>query len=177
MKKIYLCKDCGEQKKSKKGLYCRPCSLKHKTRRKGLIYNIKVINKGWVKKGQRLSPETEFGNKPSWNKGTKGVIKPNSGSFTKGQIPWNKGILYDQIKWDKHPQFKDGHTRYRYFYERECDNRICDRCGIELDMNSHKTHIHHIDKDRTNNQLENLMLLCSKCHAHEHKNWEKQNGK
>jgi hypothetical protein len=26
-----------------------------------------------------------------WNKGTKGVCKPNSSSFKKGQIPWNKG--------------------------------------------------------------------------------------
>lgn len=25
-----------------------------------------------------------------WNKGTKGVMKPNSGSFEKGMIPWNK---------------------------------------------------------------------------------------
>lgn len=59
MKRIYLCKDCGVEK-SRKGIYCRPCSLKHKTRRSGLKYNIKVINKGWIKKGQRLSPETEF---------------------------------------------------------------------------------------------------------------------
>lgn len=27
----------------------------------------------------------------SWNKGTKGLIKPNSGSFKKGFVPWNKG--------------------------------------------------------------------------------------
>lgn len=26
-----------------------------------------------------------------WNKGTKGICKPNSGTFKKGQIPWNKG--------------------------------------------------------------------------------------
>lgn len=59
MRKIYLCDDCGIEK-SKKGTYCRPCSLKHRTRRSGLRYNIKVINKGWIKKGQRLSQDTEF---------------------------------------------------------------------------------------------------------------------
>jgi len=26
-----------------------------------------------------------------WNKGTKGIMKANSGSFKKGSIPWNKG--------------------------------------------------------------------------------------
>jgi len=34
--------------------------------------------------------------KPSWNKGTKGIMKPNKTSFKKGQnkgkTPWNKGV-------------------------------------------------------------------------------------
>lgn len=29
---------------------------------------------------------------PAWNKGTKGVMSPNSRSFQKGCIPWNKGL-------------------------------------------------------------------------------------
>ena len=29
-----------------------------------------------------------------WNKGTKGIMKPNSGSFKKGSIPWMKGRHY-----------------------------------------------------------------------------------
>lgn len=28
--------------------------------------------------------------KPSWNKNTKGVMKPNQTSFKKGHVPWNK---------------------------------------------------------------------------------------
>lgn len=36
---------------------------KKKNRPKGLKYKIKVINKAWIKKGQHLSPETE------WKKG------------------------------------------------------------------------------------------------------------
>lgn len=31
------------------------------------------------------------GGDTSWNTGTKGIVKPNAGSFTKGVIPWNKG--------------------------------------------------------------------------------------
>jgi hypothetical protein len=39
----------------------------------------------------------EIGNKP-WNTGTKGVCKPNSGNFKKGQITWNKKpIGYERI--------------------------------------------------------------------------------
>src|SRR3990167_4878670 len=29
--------------------------------------------------------------RPAWNKGTKGLIKPNKGSFQKGIVPWSKG--------------------------------------------------------------------------------------
>lgn len=30
-----------------------------------------------------------------WNKGLKGVCRPNSGSFKKGTTPWNKGKTYE----------------------------------------------------------------------------------
>lgn len=29
--------------------------------------------------------------KPAWSKNTKGIVKPNSGSFKKGDVPWIKG--------------------------------------------------------------------------------------
>jgi len=35
------------------------------------------------------------GTKP-WNKGTMGLVEPNSGSFKKGMIPWNKGKAKEQ---------------------------------------------------------------------------------
>ena len=39
----------------------------------------------------------EKGSKP-WNTGTKGVCKPNSGNFKKGQISWNKKpVGYERI--------------------------------------------------------------------------------
>lgn len=36
------------------------------------------------------------GHKP-WNKGTKGICKPNSGSFKKGQVSPKKGLTYEEI--------------------------------------------------------------------------------
>lgn len=39
--------------------------------------------------------------KTSWNKGTQGLMKPNTGTFKKGQTPWNKGKKGAQKSWNK----------------------------------------------------------------------------
>lgn len=53
------------------------------------------LNLGWQKgmseKHIKKLSEKHKG-KPSWNKGTKGLMKSNKGSFKKGQKAWNKGI-------------------------------------------------------------------------------------
>lgn len=47
------CIECNAPK-SYKGEYCKVCSYKHRTRPSGLKYNIRMVNKGWIKKGQLL---------------------------------------------------------------------------------------------------------------------------
>jgi len=43
--------------------------------------------------------------------------------------------------------------------------RCCERC----DYNKHQIlEVHHKDRDRSNNTLENLALICPNCHAEEH---------
>ena len=43
--------------------------------------------------GFRLPASYEISRgKPTWNKGTKGIMKSNQTSFQKGSTPWNKGI-------------------------------------------------------------------------------------
>lgn len=44
--------------------------------------------------------------------------------------------------------------------------RICERCGFDKDERI--LHVHHIDRDRENNRLENLEILCLNCHTMEH---------
>ena len=52
------------------------------------------------------------------------------------------------------------------------DNYICLRCDITEKQHLRKfgegLHVHHIDRDRENNDLSNLEILCANCHAIEH---------
>ncbi len=50
-----------------------------------------------LSKGQTNSGSFEKGNTP-WNKGTKNIMKPNKTSFKKGQKSWNKGISDNRLK-------------------------------------------------------------------------------
>lgn len=43
---------------------------------------------------------------------------------------------------------------------------VCNRCGFE---NILALEVHHRDKDRTNNNIENLEILCANCHSISHK--------
>lgn len=44
--------------------------------------------------------------------------------------------------------------------------KACSRCGYDVVPNI--LVIHHVDRDRTNNTLTNLKVLCPNCHAIEH---------
>lgn len=53
---------------------------------------------------------------------------------------------------------------------REVKGNTCEKCSITLDFTVKWSWcVHHKDKDRTNNNIDNLELLCRKCHAIEHK--------
>jgi 5-methylcytosine-specific restriction endonuclease McrA len=44
--------------------------------------------------------------------------------------------------------------------------KVCERCGF--DEIPEILIVHHADRNRTNNALENLIILCPNCHAAEH---------
>ncbi len=49
--------------------------------------------------------------------------------------------------------------------------KVCERCGFDK---VEILHVHHKNRDRTNNLLENLELICPNCHYTEHyleKSW------
>lgn len=57
--------------------------------------------------------------------------------------------------------YKDGYTIYR---ERALlrYGAYCEKCGFD-DIRA--VDVHHIDVDRGNNKIENLIVLCANCHA------------
>lgn len=114
-------------------------------------------------------PSTAFKkNVSTWNAGTKGIMKAwNKGlktglipktAFKKGQKPWNwqGGISFKPypLGWTK--TFKE-QIRYRDGYK-------CQVCGMPEVENGRKLDVHHIDYDKQNIAIENLISLCKKCH-------------
>ena len=45
---------------------------------------------------------------------------------------------------------------------------FCERCGIDFEF--YKPEAHHRDRNRENNKMENLLLLCPNCHSEFHYN-------
>jgi hypothetical protein len=58
---------------------------------------------------------------------------------------------------------------FRLFIIKHRDKYTCRNCG-QFDF---KAHIHHIDQDRNNNCLINLITLCIPCHRATHKRLKK----
>jgi len=46
---------------------------------------------------------------------------------------------------------------------RQLDNYKCQMCHIN--QNGKRLHVHHIDYDKLNNKIENLIVLCNSCHS------------
>lgn len=67
------------------------------------------------------------------------------------------------------------HGKYPYYQSYKLKNRLvaegikqntCENCGISTwQGNPINLELHHIDGNRTNHLLENLMLLCPNCHS------------
>jgi hypothetical protein len=53
----------------------------------------------------------------------------------------------------------------------------CQMCGKNLtNASQYEWCVHHIDRDRTNDDSSNLILLCKRCHQIEHRCWEAFEG-
>ncbi len=149
-KEIRICQHCGKTFKIFK------CWLK---KNKGKFCSLKCMGK--ARKG-----------KPVWNKGiphtetTKDKIRQKA----LGRTGWNKGLTKEshpnltRLKKEKSPNWRGGTTVYRSI---ALDNLPvkCAICGVS---NPKLLVVHHIDRNRRNNQLNNLQFLCLNCHRLEH---------
>ncbi|MBP9686371.1 MAG: HNH endonuclease [Candidatus Doudnabacteria bacterium] len=73
-----------------------------------------------------------------------------------------------QTKWrntiyvgERHPSWINGINTYRKIMERHNISPICTHCKIS---NARVLIVHHIDHNRSNNNISNLMWLCRNCH-------------
>lgn len=68
----------------------------------------------------------------------------------------------------EHRAYKTGIALYKQTVKERGDSH-CNRCKAEIDFSSHYNWVvHHIDHNRSNNNADNLELLCKKCHQREH---------
>lgn len=77
---------------------------------------------------------------------------------------WNKG-QHDYTSFTKNSYKKNGKTLAKPLIDLR--GHRCENCGLTewlgLPIN---LEVHHIDGDRTNNELDNLQLLCPNCHSY-----------
>jgi len=106
--------------------------------------------KEWFKKGQT-----------SWMKDRKvsSETKEKISNSLKGAKSsfWQGGISYEEYSSDFDSPLKE-QVRFRDGYK-------CKLCGCPQIENGQLLSVHHIDYDKQNNTLSNLVALCRVCHA------------
>ena len=114
-----------------RGKFCsKKCQYKNAHRPSGLKYEIVVQNKGWYKKGQ---PKTENWRKAMkesvpWNKGTRGMVKPNKSSFTRKRTAGRRNIGW---RGDDVGYFGSHSWMIRNYGKADiCENRECNILDI-----------------------------------------------
>lgn len=121
-------------------------------------------NTGRFKKGQ-----------VPWNKGLKTGPASGDHMFQKGAIPWNKGKAHKTITGDRHYKYKGG------FWINDSGYKIIEvkRLGKRFRVREHRMvmeahlgrklapneDVHHIDHDKLNNSIDNLMVLSKREHT------------
>ena len=89
------------------------------------------------------------------NQGGKGLHKKNNG---------NK-IELDEVLEGNYPMYQASKLKRRLIQEGIKENK-CECCGIsEWNGRPLSLELHHIDGNKHNNKLENLIILCPNCHS------------
>jgi len=182
----------GQVPWNKNKTYCNPSEAgeNHYSKRPGFVH---------FRKGKKLSAShyealKKAGlwnkGKKAWNKGIKGRTNTGRTHFKKGISPWNKNKKLPQFSKENSPHWKGGISFEPYPFEfnkqikervRVRDNFKCQLCGVPQ-LECKQLHCsHHIDYDKKNCKIDNLILLCHKCHAYTNYNrnfwikWFKEN--
>lgn len=134
------------------GIYCSS-ACQYLGRRNGGMMPCSVCGKSTYKKALELK-------------------RSKSGKFFCGkscQAIWRN----DYFSGERHANWKDGSSTYRSVLEK---SSIAMRCVLCRTTDKRVLAVHHIDKNRKNNKIENLAYLCHNCHHlvhHDTKEYEK----
>lgn len=141
------CKQCGKQFYAKPnwlkigwGKYCsRDCVFE--SQRKGRLVNCFICGKVVYK-----SPKI--------------LTRSKSGKFfcsKSCQTVWRNSVFVGPA----HGNWKGGEKSYRETLLRIKNNKICKRCEVN---DIRILLVHHLDRNRQNNKVDNLIWLCHNCH-------------
>ena len=98
---------------------------------------------------------------PSWRPEVRKKISDNHADISGENNPMY-GI---RLTGDKNPSYIDGRTKYNEYYRmvafenKECKCEVCGKEGNPKDFD-----VHHKDKNRKYNKLQNLIIACPSCH-------------
>lgn len=90
----------------------------------------------------------------------KALKKSKSGKFFCGKSCQTKWRNQQYIQ-EEHPNWKDGTHSYRGVMHRGGVLPVCRLCELS---DERVLAVHHLDKNRKNNNLDNLVWLCHNCH-------------
>ena len=98
---------------------------------------------------------------------------------------WKKGVLNGNGSGSATGKEKANHmySHGRCVFRRWAKERLkqlsycCERCGTYIDVSVRGTWAgHHKDHNKTNNVIDNLEVLCKRCHQIEHECWRALQG-
>lgn len=148
---IICCRHCSEQ------FYVKPS---HKKRGRGIFCSRKCYDEG-RRRGKVIvcsqCPKSFYAT-PKQMRGSK-----SSTRFCSRACYLKYKAKY--LVLDGHPMWKTGENAYLLLMRRKRE-QVCRRCGIKK---KRVLIVHHIDKNRKNNVLSNLVWLCRNCHHLVHK--------
>ena len=85
------------------------------------------------------------------------------------QTLWRNSVVYVGVK---HPNWKFGKHTYRNVLLKSAIPKVCKLCKTD---DIRVLAVHHIDRNRNNNKIQNLVWLCHNCHVFIHHYSEEAN--
>jgi len=116
--------------------------------------------------------KTLFCSKECFNKSKKGIIPPNL-EQARAKSPIQKGKNNINWKGGVVRPYSDNWTGSLHYKVWQRDNNTCQDCG-KRGISRMDLVVHHIDFDKKNCDIDNLILVCRSCHLKRH--WKANKG-